>query len=125
MRIRTLILTLCLALTGAVSNYAQAQQSGIVSLPPALRAAVMSGNAQAVSQAINTLSGGNPQRAADLANLVVTAAEQMLSVNPQAAMAAAGAAVETVRNTTVQTSGPTQTQSVLTTAARVPLMSFT
>lgn len=88
-------------------------------LPPALQAAVLSGNAQAVNQAINTLSGGNPQRAAELAVSVVTAAERMLNANPQAALLAAGAALNTVRAATVSQSSPSQTQNVLTTAARI------
>jgi len=88
-------------------------------LPPALRAAVLSGNSQAVTQAINTLSGGNPQRSAALANSVVSAAEGLLAVNPQAAVRAAAAAVETVRNTSVNTAAPNDTATTLTTAARI------
>lgn len=102
---------------------AQAQQAtqaaGLNSLPPALRAAVTSGNGSVVTQVINTLSGGSPQRAAQLADQVIRVAEQMLSTNPQAAIAVAGAAVETVRNAPVQTSSPQQTQSVVTIAARI------
>jgi hypothetical protein len=62
-------------------------------LPPALRAAVQSGNTSAVTQAINTLSGGNPTQAAALAAQVAAAAEAMMATNPQAALNAASAAV--------------------------------
>lgn len=94
-------------------------QNRINTLPPALRAAVLAGNPQQITQAINALSGGNPQQAATLASSVVAAAEQLVTTNPQAAIQAAGAAVETVRAGAVQTSSPQQTESVLTTAARI------
>ncbi|MBP2316406.1 hypothetical protein [Azospirillum soli] len=97
----------------------QQQQPQQVTLPPALQAAVNSGNADQVSRAIATLSAGNPQQAATLATQVVTVAERMLNSNPQAAIQAAAAAVETIRSTTVQTSAPTQALEVVTTAARI------
>jgi hypothetical protein len=62
------VIALILSLT--LSAHAQAANS-LASLPPALRAAVQSGNAQAITQAINTLSGGNPQRSATLACLEI------------------------------------------------------
>lgn len=96
-----------------------AHAAGAPALPPALQAAVQSGNARAISQAISTLSGGDPQKSANLADAVVAAAEKMLSTNPQAAVLAAKAAVETVKALPVQASAPTQTQDVLTTAARI------
>ncbi len=98
---------------------AQPSSNTVNTLPPALRAAVQSGNSNAVTQAINTLSGGNAVQAASLAAQVVAAAEQLLSTNPQAAFQAAGAAVEAVRSTAVQSGAPGQTVSVLTTAARI------
>lgn len=95
------------------------QQTAVNSLPPALRAAVTAGNNRAIAQAIATLSGGNTQRATELAGSVVLVAQQMLTTNPQAAIAAAAAAVETVRNAPVKASSPQQTQSVVTIAARI------
>lgn len=102
-------------------SLAQASPTGasLSSLPPSLRAAVLSGNANQVTQAIAVLSGGNAQRQAALANSVVQVAETLLNTNPQAAIQAAGAAVNTVRQTTVQTSSPQQTESVLVSAARI------
>jgi hypothetical protein len=64
-----------------------AQGAATQPLPPALRAAVMSGNQQAVSAVIATLSAGNPQMAATLAASVLTAAEQLLASNPTLAVA--------------------------------------
>lgn len=98
---------------------AQAQSAGSPSLPPALQAAVMSGNPQAVQQAINTLSGGNPTRAAALAEQTIQAAERMLATNPNGAVQVASAAVATVRSTAVQSTAPAATAAVLTTAARI------
>ncbi len=97
----------------------QQQQPQQVTLPPALQAAVNSGNADQVSRAIATLSAGNPQQAATLATQVVTVAERMLNSNPQAAIQAATAAVETIRANPVQQAAPQQTETVLVTAARV------
>jgi hypothetical protein len=94
-----------------------AQES--TTLPPALRAAVQSGNADAVSQAIATLSGGNSVQSAQLAAAVVHAAEQMLSINPKAAIAVGTAALKSVTSLQVQNAAPTQTQDVITTAARL------
>lgn len=102
-------------------SLAQASPTGgsLNSLPPSLRAAVLSGNANQVTQAIAVLSGGNAQQQAALANSVIQAAESLLNTNPQAAIQAAGAAVNTVRQTTVQTASPQQTESVLVSAARI------
>lgn len=101
-------------------NVAQAQQAtNTVALPPALQAAVQSGNAAAISQAITTLSAGNPIQAANLANAVVSAAERILATNPQAAVNAASAAVSAVNALPVQTSSPQQSLSVVTTASRI------
>ena len=70
------LLLLALGVTAAFGAQTQ------VNLPPALRAAVQAGNPQAIQQAINTLSGGNPAQAAALASQVAAAAEQMVSTNP-------------------------------------------
>jgi hypothetical protein len=121
MKIKSLIAASLIALS-SVPYVAQAQQGtrgGINALPPALRAAVISGNGNSVAQAIRALAGNNGQQSANLAALVVAAAEGLLAINPQAAIAAATAAVETVQNTQVQTSAPSQTQSVIATAARI------
>lgn len=96
----------------------QSQQQA-AQLPPALQAAIQSGNAQMVQQAINSLAGGNPDRIATLAAQTIAAAERMLATNPEAAIAAATSAVQVVRATNVQTSAPQQTETVVTTAARI------
>ena len=88
-------------------------------MPPALQAAINSGNAAAVTQAINTLSAGNPQRAATLAQQAVAAAERLLQTNPQAAVAVAGATMQIVAQLSVQTSAPPQVLQTITTAARI------
>lgn len=103
----------------ALAQQQGAQQTPGATLPPALRAAFVSGNAQQMSAAINTLSGGNPERAAALAAQVVVAAEAALATNPQVAIQAAAAAVESVRATPVLTASPQQTENVLTRAARI------
>ena len=95
----------------------QAEHGG--QLPPALQAAMASGNAQNVTQLIAALSGNDPQKAAALAELVVASAEKMLASNPQSAVQMAGAAVASVKSLLVQSSAPMQTQDVITTAARI------
>ncbi|MFD2264725.1 hypothetical protein ACFSM5_17605 [Lacibacterium aquatile] len=94
-------------------------QTAQIQLPPALQASVQSGNAQAIQQAIMTLSAGNPTQAANLAAAVVARAEQLLATNPQAAVAAAGAALDVVAALPVQTAGPQATLTTVTTAARI------
>lgn len=101
------------------SGLSQQQVAQAAPLPPALRAAINSGNANAVTQAINTLSGGNPQRAAQLAQQAVAAAEQLLQVNPQAAVAVAGATMQVVAQLQVQNAAPPQVVETLTIAARI------
>ncbi len=88
-------------------------------LPPALQAAINSGNAAAVTQVINTLSAGNPQRAATLAQQAVAAAERLLQTNPQAAVSVAGATMQIVAQLQVQNSAPPQVLQTITTAARI------
>jgi hypothetical protein len=97
----------------------QAEQGAEVQLPPALRAAVQSGNAAAVQQAIATLSGGNATQAANLADNVVKAAERLFASNPQAAIQAASGAVNAISSSPVQSAAPRQSQDVITTAARL------
>ena len=55
-----------------VGNLALAQQSQTTTLPPALRAAIQSGNDRVISQAIETLSGGNDQTKAQLVLLAIS-----------------------------------------------------
>lgn len=102
-----------------LSQQQLAQASTQAALPPALQAAVNSGNAQAIQQAIQVLSGGNPQRAAVLAQQVVTRAEQILATNPQAAVNAAAAALQVVANLPVQTTAPSETLQTTVIAARI------
>lgn len=102
-----------------LSQQQLAQASTQAALPPALQAAVNSGNAQQIQQAIQVLSGGNPQRAAVLAQQVVTRAEQILATNPQAAVNAAAAALQVVANLPVQTTAPSETLQTTVIAARI------
>ncbi|HEY1110854.1 MAG TPA: hypothetical protein VGE76_19530 [Opitutaceae bacterium] len=101
---------------GTFTAPALAQQA---TLPPALQAAVNSGNANSITQAINALSGGNPARRAQLAQQVVEAAERMLNANPRGAVVAAEAAVAAIGSATVQNSAPALANQVATTAARI------
>lgn len=102
-----------------LSQQQLAQAPTSTALPPALQAAVAGGNTQQIQQAIQTLSGGNPQRAAVLAQQVVTRAEQILATNPQAAVNAAAAAVQIVANLPVQTTAPAETLQTTVIAARI------
>ncbi|GFZ92313.1 hypothetical protein GCM10011497_22870 [Elstera cyanobacteriorum] len=102
-----------------LSQQQLAQASTQAALPPALQAAVNSGNAQQIQQAVQVLSGGNPQRAAVLAQQVVTRAEQILATNPQAAVNAAAAALQVVANLPVQTTAPSETLQTTVIAARI------
>jgi hypothetical protein len=114
------LLAVSVPASATLATVAAAQQAGtLASLPPALRAAALSGNSQAVAQAIATLSGGNPQTRATLANQVVRFALTLLSANPRNAVNLAAAAVNAVDNPGVQESAPSQTLDVLTTAARI------
>jgi hypothetical protein len=97
---------------------APAQQTG-APLPPALLAAIRSGDPQSVSQAIATLAAGNPARSAQLADQAIAVAEKMLATNPKAAIAIAGAAVTIVSDARVDTAAPTDVQATLTIAARI------
>lgn len=112
-----------IALLPLSSIHAQTRNQGAsnAQLPPALQAAVLSGNPQSIARAISTLSGGNPQQMANLSVQVVNAAERLLATNPQASVSAAAAAVEIVRNAGVIASAPDQTLTTVTTAARIIL----
>ncbi len=111
---------------GLSAPMAMAQQRGdnasgeaVANMPPALKAAVLSGNPDAIKQAIATLSGSDSSRAATLADQVVRAAEQLFTVNPKGAIQIAQVAVSTIQATQVQQAAPQQTQNVITTAARL------
>ncbi len=115
-RIELIIMFAILLLLCGATDTANAQTS---TLPPALQAAINTGNQSAIERAIATLSGGNPVQAANLASEVANAGERLLFTNPMAAVAAESAAVNTVRSTAVQVAAPQDTQSALATAARV------
>jgi dihydroxyacetone kinase-like predicted kinase len=99
---------------------AQAQIAPVTAqVPPALRAAILSGNSNAIIAAINTLSAGNPTLAANLAAQTASFAESMIATNPQAAVSAAQAAVNIVSNGSVQNSAPAAANNVAAIAARI------
>ena len=101
------------------SRREDANRNPLASLPPALRAAVQSGNPDAIRQAITTLSGGDAAQTASLANQVVRAAEQIFATDPKGAIAIAQVAVTASQAQPVQQSSPQQSQDVITTAARL------
>lgn len=115
---------LCVAFLSGMVPQAQAQQStgtSSQSLPPALRAAVSSGNSDAIQRAIATLSGGNPQQASSLAVLVAAQAERMVALNPAAAAAAASAAVQVISTPSVMNASPQQALSVVVMSSRLAI----
>lgn len=117
-KIKSSLLAITIACTlSLISLSIQAEPS--IPLPPALSAAIQSGNPAAVSQVINTLAGGNSQRAAQLAAATIAQAEKMFAVSPKAALLIAGAVVTIVNAGTIQNAAPAQTESVLITAARM------
>jgi hypothetical protein len=125
--LRHAIAALALSL-GVIAGTAHAQQPQVIGqaptgtvapLPPALQAAVLSGNPAIITQAINVLSGGDAARLLALANQVVQTAERLLATNPQAAVAAAGAAVGVTKSNAVQTASPQQTMNVIDIASRI------
>lgn len=67
-------------------------------MPPALQAAIISGNGAAVAQAITTLSAGDTARTAELVRAALAAAEQLVESNPQAAIAVATSAMNVINN---------------------------
>lgn len=69
----------------ASNSYAQTAPAA---LPPALQAAIMSGNADAVRSVVMALSGGNQERAGAFAAALLDRASALISVNPTAALAA-------------------------------------
>lgn len=88
-------------------------------LPPALRAAVLTGHASAIERAIQTLSRGDSLLAANLAASIVQVARQMLQTNPTAACVSAAVAVSTVRSRALWQNSPQQSNLVLNGAASI------
>ncbi|QCG91047.1 hypothetical protein [Azospirillum sp. TSH100] len=103
----------------AWSQQSQQTPAGVATLPPALRAAFLAGNAQQIAAVISTLSNGSPTQAASLSAALLSVAESTLATDPTRAIQAAAAAVQTVRATPVVTSAPQQTEMVLTQASRI------
>ncbi|MBI5110164.1 MAG: hypothetical protein HZA62_15625 [Rhodocyclales bacterium] len=110
MNIRSLITAGLIALTAvpliSSAQQAAATQADVTALPPALRAALLSGNAAAIEAAITTLSGGDAQRAGQLAGLVARAASFVAQTNPAAAAAGAQAAVAVANRPAVIAANP-------------------
>ena len=75
--------------------------SSMNTLPPALRAAMMSGNPESIKQAILVLSGGDPAKMANLAQNVASVATSMADNNPAGALSAVSAALEVVNSPSV------------------------
>jgi hypothetical protein len=91
----------------------------INTLPPALQAAIASGNPSMVKHAISTNAGNDLTRVAKLSLDTVNAAEKMVSTNPANAVIVALAALESVQPISVITADPVQTASVVRTAGRI------
>lgn len=113
MKLRPFLTAALIALTAAplVSSAqtapgAAATQADMNALPPALRAALLSGNAAAIEQAINVLSAGNAARAGTLAGLVSRAASFIAATNPVAAAAGARASVAVANRPAVIAANP-------------------
>lgn len=122
--IRLCSLFIALCLSGLVcAAPVQAQQRGgqvqpAGNLPPALAAAVLSGNPNAVAQAIRVLSGGNPAQAANLAGAVIAFAEKQQPANPGVGAAALGA-LAVLQDKAVFNAAPAQVQQALAAADRI------
>ncbi len=105
--------------TAQQQRASDATTEAVSRMPPALRAAVLSGNADAIRQAIATLAGNDSALAAQLANQVVRAAEQIFATDPRGGIRIAQVAVTAISSNRVQQAAPQQTQDVITTAARL------
>lgn len=107
----------------AASSSSSATQSttSLASLPPALRAAIMSGNPAGIQAALTTLSGGNPVRLATLASQVADVAQGMISTNPAGAAQAAAAALQAVNTSAVMAASPSLAMQVAQAASRVAI----
>jgi hypothetical protein len=114
----------CLGQSHALAQQPQgiiqgASQGGIDALPPALRNAVISGDASNIASLIAALAQQQPQAAASLAEQVIDVAAQLLQTNPSLAVELAGQAVQAVSSQTVAQSQPAQAANVATIAARI------
>jgi len=99
---------------------AQAQIAPVnAQFPPALRAAILSGNSDAIVAAINTLSAGNPTLAANLAAQTASFAESMVATNPQAALATTQAALSVASRADVQAAAPQQAMNIASVSSRI------
>jgi hypothetical protein len=126
MKIKTLIAASLIAL-GSVPYLSQAQQAAatqadLQALPPALRAALLSGNPAQIEQAITTLSGGNPAQAATLAGLVARAASFVAQTNPRAAAAGAQASAAVANRPAVIAANPAAAAQIAISATRIALL---
>jgi hypothetical protein len=119
MRYTPVLLAAVLGLSSVAGVATAFAQQSTAPLPPALRAAVASGNTNMITTAIKTLSAGNPIQAANLANQVLMEAERLLSTNPQAALNAASAAMAVTNNLPVTTSSPQVAMENAVIAARI------
>jgi len=107
MKIKTIITASLIALSPVpFAVQAQTPPGATQPLPPALQAALLSGNVAAIEQAINVLSGGNPQRQAQLAQQVANAAERLVATNPGVAAAGALAAARVANQPAVIAASP-------------------
>lgn len=117
-----IIALLCACVLGAAATPSQAQQGRAEPpLPPALAAAVASGNADAVTRVVNTLAAGNPTRIADLALQALNAAEKVLQTNPQAAANIASAATKIFNQPSVLQTASQQALTAVVTASRIAI----
>jgi hypothetical protein len=97
----------------------QGTQADLNALPPALRAALLSGNAAAIEQAINTLAAGNATQAGTLAGQVARAASFVAQTNPAAAAAGARAAVAVANTPAVIQANPSAAAAAAAQATQV------
>ena len=104
---------------GAVAANPADLAAALAKMPPALKAAVLSSNTDAIKLAIATLAGDNATKAGALADQVVHAAEQIFANDPKSGIQVAQGAVYTIQANTVQEAAPQQTQEVITVAARL------
>lgn len=93
-----------------------AQQS---QLPPALKAALYSGNAAAIKAALSTLSGGDAKKLATLTGQVATEAEKLLRTNPQAALNGLSAVLDIVNTSAFKTANPQAAAQAAAAAGRI------
>lgn len=123
---KVIIALLCACVLGATATSSQAQQAGAqtgaqAAMPPALTAAIASGNPDAVTRAINTLAAGNPTRLAQLAQQAINAAERTLGVNPVAAANIASAATKIFNQPSVIQAAPQQSLNAVVSASRIAI----